>query len=82
MGVNTIENISTDPRLPEKSKQKFIEKHLKAENIRKLENELERLDYDDPRYDLLKQELEATKYQSSTREGSFIGKITKFFKRS
>ena len=53
-----------------------------SRKLRMLENELERLDHDDPRYDLLKQELESTKRQSTTGGGSFISKITKFFKRS
>jgi len=80
MGVDTIENISTDPRLPEKSKQKFIEKHLRAENRRKIENELERLDYDDPRYEVLQQELKDSAKTSEAGSG-FFGKITSFFKR-
>ena len=73
MGVDTIENISTDPRLPEKSKQKFIEKHIRAENRRKIEHQLERLDYDDPRYELLKAELETTNHSGAAKTGTGPG---------
>jgi len=79
MGVDTIENISTDPRLPEKSKQKFIEKHIRGENRRKIEHQLERLDYDDPRYELLKAELETTNTSGAAKTG-IMHKITSFFK--